>query len=370
MSVLSVLFYCFIAFAVIQITYYILFLSYFSVDNSKTKKAKNIPVSVIICAKNEAENLQENLPEIINQNYNNFEIILVNDASSDNTLDVMKAFKEQHNNITIVDVKPIEQFWGNKKYALTLGIKAANNDFLLFTDADCKPVSKFWIGLMSGQFSNTKSLVLGFGGYEKVKHSFLNKLIRFETLITAIQYFTYAKLGIPYMGVGRNLAYRKELFFNNSGFMSHMIIKSGDDDLFVNQVANSKNTAICFSKDSFTLSKPKTTFNGWLRQKRRHISTAKHYKFGHKFLLGLFYFSQILFWVLAIILLSWLMQWQIVVALLICRLILQYIAIGLSAKKLDTADITFFIPIFEIFLIIFQFVIFSANLISKPNHWK
>lgn len=370
MTLITVLFYCFIAITIIQLLYYFIFLNYFSLQKSESSKLKNVPVSIIVCAKNEAENLKENLPHILNQNYSNFEIVLVNDASWDDTLEVMKTFKAQYDSIQIVDVKTIEQFWGNKKYALTLGIKAAKNDFLLFTDADCKPTSKHWVSTMSSHFSNTKSLVLGYGAYKKTKFSFLNSLIRFETVITAIQYFAYAKLGMPYMGVGRNLAYRKELFFNNSGFMNHMDIKSGDDDLFVNEIASKKNTAICFSKDSFTISEPKTSFKDWFIQKRRHVSTSNHYKKSHKFILGLFYISQFSFWVLAIVLLSTLFQWKIVLTLIAFRFIVQLINFGYASKKLEASDLLFLAPVFEIFLISMQFSIFIANLISKPKHWK
>ncbi|MCK5400003.1 MAG: glycosyl transferase family 2, partial [Flavobacteriaceae bacterium] len=202
------------------------------------------------------------------------------------------------------------------------------------------------------------------------KHSFLNSLIRYETLLTAIQYFSYAKLGIPYMAVGRNLAYRKDEFFKANGFMSHMNIKSGDDDLFINQVASSKNTVLCFSKDSFTESLPETTFKAWFNQKRRHISTSKYYKLKHKLMLGLFYLSQLLFWVLGIILLSFIFKWEIVTLLILLRFIVQYISIGFSAKKLNEIDTIILLPFLEIFLIFSQFFIFISNLTSKPTHWR
>lgn len=112
-----------------------------------------------------------------------------------------------------------------------------------------------------------KTIVLGYGAYEKVKNSFLNKIIRFETMLTATQYFSWAKIGKPYMGVGRNLAYKKEEFFNVRGFMDHMKIRSGDDDLFINQAATKKNTAILYTPESFTFSEPKTTFSSWVYQK-------------------------------------------------------------------------------------------------------
>ncbi|RKE98275.1 glycosyltransferase [Ichthyenterobacterium magnum] len=342
----------------------------FSFHKESASTSKNIAISVLICAKNEAENLKQFLPSILEQEYQNFEVVLINDDSTDETLKVMEAFKEKHSSIKIVNVKTIEKFWGNKKYALTLGIKAATHNFLLFTDADCKPVSRHWISEMSSHFSNTKSIVIGYGAYKKIKGSFLNKLIRFETLLSATQYFSYAILGQPYMAVGRNLAYRKETFFVANGFMNHMEIKSGDDDLFINQVSNKLNTSISISKNSFTLSEPKTSFKAWIKQKQRHISTAKHYKFKHKIALGLFYTSQLLFWVLAILLLSTLFNWKIVLALITLRFSIQFISLGLISKKLNEKGLIILFPFLELFLITFQFYIFIKNLISKPQHWK
>ena len=282
----------------------------------------------------------------------------------------MESFKSNYSNIKIVDVKTIEAFWGNKKYALTLGIKASSNNFLLFTDADCQPVSNQWIKEMSAHFSNTKSIVLGYGAYGKIKGSLLNKLIRFETLLTATQYFSYTLIGLPYMAVGRNLAYRKELFFETSGFINHIKVKSGDDDLFINQIANAQNTAICVSKESFTESISKSTLKEWISQKRRHISTAKYYKFKHKLLLSVYYISQLLFWILAIILLSTKTFWEIVAGLVLLRFLILFMSLGKASKKLNEGDLIPFFPILEVFLISLQFFIFIKNLISKPTHWK
>ena len=370
MIVLNIIFYTFIIIVFIQLIYYGFIFSRFAFAKSKTPIQKNIAVSVIICAKNEAENLQQFLPLILEQEYPDFEIVLINDASHDNTLDVMESFAKKHSNIKIVNVENIEAFWGNKKYALTLGIKVATNDFLLFTDADCKPVSKYWIAEMSRHFSNTKSIVIGYGAYKKTKHSFLNTLIRYETLLIAIQYFSYIKFGVPYMAVGRNLAYRKEEFFKVKGFMRHMSIRSGDDDLFINQVATSLNTTLCFSKNSFTESLPETSFKDWFKQKRRHISTSKYYKLKHKLMLGLFYISQLLFWILGIILLAFIFKWEIALTLILLRFIVQYISIGFSAKKLDELNTIVLLPFLDLFLIISQFFIFISNLTSKTNNWR
>lgn len=368
---LEYLFITFIVIFCIQLIFYLFIFGSFALFNNKlTKSSLSQPISVLICAKNEAKNLTKNLPSLLKQRYNNFELILINDCSNDNTLEVMKQFKEESNiPIKIVDVYENEQFLGSKKYALTLGIKSASYEHLLFIDADCKPISENWIAEMVHYFSNQYQLVLGYGAYKKIEKSFLNKLIRFETLFTAIQYFSYSKIGIPYMGVGRNLAYTKTLFLSINGFVKHLKIKSGDDDLFVNQVGTKQNTINCYSPNSFTESYPKTTFKEWIQQKRRHISTASYYKPIHKLLLGTFYSSQLLFWVLSLLLLGFFYKWQIIFGLIFLRILIQYIIIGYSAKRLNEKDLILYAPFLELFLIIIQMFIFIKNLILKPKHW-
>tara|TARA_R100000935_G_C2829535_1_gene164244 strand:+ start:1117 stop:2217 length:1101 start_codon:yes stop_codon:yes gene_type:complete len=358
-------------FILITLVNILFFIGYFSFASAKESFLNATPpVSVIICAKNEADNLKDFIPFILEQNYPNFEVILVNDASIDNTLEVMEYFEQLDPRVRLVDVQNNEAFWGKKKYALTLGIKKAKNSTLLFTDADCRPESNLWISEMASNFEQNKSIVLGYGGYLKNKGSFLNKLIRYETLLTAIQYFSFAKWGIPYMGVGRNLAYTSQEFYSQNGFATHLHIRSGDDDLFVNQAGTNDNTAIKFHRDSITRSIPKTDFSTWILQKRRHISTAKFYKKKHKFLLASFYISQIGFWLLLLTLLILNIYWPIVVGILVLRLLIQYTIYYKSAKKLDEMDLLWFIPFLEVFLIFTQLSIFSMNVFSKPTNWK
>lgn len=366
--ILPVVFYTLVVFAGIQIIYYLFFTTFLFIDKKHKNSTKEIPISVIICAKNEAKNLQQFLPFIIEQNYKNFEIVLINDASSDETLEVMETFKEENANIKIINVKNTEAFWGNKKYALTLGIKAAKHEHLLFTDADCKPVSKNWIANMTKNFSDAKTIILGYGKYKKEK-SLVNLFVRFETLLTAIQYFSYTKLGSPYMAVGRNLAYTKTEFFNVKGFIKHIKIKSGDDDLFIQDAANKKNTIICTRANSFTESLAPTTFKAWFQQKRRHISTANYYKITHQFFLGLFFVSKVFFLILAIFS-FFTYSWKIILPIVLTYYLIQFLVIGFSAKKLRESKIIYFLPFLEIGLLLFQFSIFITNLITKPNHWK
>ena len=360
----------FIAVVVIQFLYYIVFFGKFSFAKPQISTPKRVPISIIVCAKNEEENVKNFIPLLAEQNYPDYEIVLIDDASSDETLEIFEAFEKQYSNVKLVKVQNNEAFWGNKKFALTLGIKAAKNEYLLFTDADCYPKTTEWIKEMSAQFTKEKTIVLGYGAYEKIKNSFLNKIIRFETLLTATQYFSWAKLGKPYMGVGRNLAYKREEFFKVNGFIDHMKIRSGDDDLFVNQAASKANTAVCYLPDSFTYSKPKTSFKEWFTQKRRHISSAKNYKLFDRNQLALFYCSQLLFLILPIVLLSFQYQWITVLSLIGFRYLFAWITMGFAAGKLKEKDVMYWFPIIEITLIITQLNIFITNTFSKPVHWK
>lgn len=367
---LLTLFCLFVTIVVVQFLYYIVVFGKFAFAKPQTGTPKRIPISVIVCAKNEEENVKNLISLLLEQNYPQFEIVLIDDASSDATLDIFEEFEKLHSNIKLVKVENNEAFWGNKKYALTLGIKAAKHEYLLFTDADCVPSSKDWIANMSSQYTMEKTIVLGYGAYDKIGGSFLNKIIRFETLLTATQYFSWAKLGKPYMGIGRNLAYKREEFFKVRGFMDHMKIRSGDDDLFVNQAAEKKNTTVCYLPDSFTYSKPKTSFKEWFTQKRRHVSTANHYKNFDRNQLGLFYVSQLLFLLLPIILLAFQFQWIAVVSIIGFRYIFAWITMGFAAGKLKEKDVMYWFPIIEIVLVFTQLNIFVTNTFSKPVSWR
>ncbi|MEL1241998.1 glycosyltransferase [Flavobacterium flavipallidum] len=362
--------YFFIVIVVIQIAYYLGVFGKFAFAKAQKITPKRIPISVIVCAKNEEENVAKYVPLLAEQNYPDFEIVLIDDASSDNTLELFESFEKQYSNIRLVKVENNEAFWGNKKYALTLGIKAAKKEYLLFTDADCFPTSKDWITAMSSQFTLHKTIVLGYGGYEKIANSFLNKVIRFETVLTAIQYFSWAKLGHPYMGVGRNMAYKKEEFFKVNGFINHIQVRSGDDDLFINEAANGSNTTVAYTPESFTYSEPKKTFKEWFTQKRRHVATAKHYKTVDQLQLGFFFSSQLLFIVLATILLAFQFQWILVLSLVGLRYLCAWICIGFSAGKLKEKDIKFWFPIVELALVFTQINVFFTNIFSKPVNWK
>ncbi|MFD2573453.1 glycosyltransferase [Spirosoma soli] len=258
-------------------------------------------VTVIVCARNELANLTELLPLLNSQNYPTFEVLVMDDRSTDGTDRYLEHEIGDLSQVRFIRIDKEHEHVTSKKYALTIALKKALYPTVLLTDADCRPASADWLTTMVAPLGNNKKeIVLGFSPYES-QPGLLNLLIRAETLFTAVQYFSLALAGRPYMGVGRNLAYRKHLFFANRGFYTHMNVLGGDDDLFINEVATRRNTAICLDPATFTWSKPKETWSEWRRQKRRHLSVGKHYKRGNKIRLGLLSGSHVLTWLLALV---------------------------------------------------------------------
>lgn len=289
------------------------------------RKKSSKGVSVIICARNEAENLERFLALILEQDYPEFEVVVVNDCSTDHSEALLSEMKVKYQNLRFTNIPVNEKFTHGKKLALTIGLKAAAYEHVVLTDADCYPAGKMWLQSMAGNLEGEKDIVLGYGRYERQK-GILNSIIRYETAFTALQYFSYALKGKPYMGVGRNLAYRKELFFQNKGFSSHYHIASGDDDLFVNQNAVKSNTSIAFGEEGHTISLPKKKTGEWIRQKRRHLTAGTLYSKGSRFRLGTELISRILLYttfILITVLSAWLWPAVILFGLfMIIRLII------------------------------------------------
>ena len=354
----------------IQMYYYTMQMSKVGFIKSQYNVNNNTPpVSVIICARNEFKNLRTFLLSVVEQDYPNYQVVVVNDCSWDESSKYLEEMEDAYPNLKVVSIQEQEKYPHGKKLALTLGIKAAEHEWLLLTDADCKPASKDWIRSMATNFSGDNEIVLGYGAYLKEK-GLLNKWIRFDTVYNALFYLSRALKGKAYMGVGRNLAYRKSLYFRNKGFANHYHILSGDDDLFVNETATKNNVAVELNPVSFTYSKPLTSFGDWLAQKKRHTSTGQYYKSGDKLLLGTYFFTLSLFYCSLIILFVLKLYPEIVVSMFIIRLITQMIIIHKGTQKLGEQDLTWFTPLFDIVLAFVYPVLWASNLFIKTKSWK
>ena len=354
----------------IQIFYYLFFFSRLAFFKNTTKDiTQTHAVSVIICARDEAANLAKNLPGSLVQSYSTtHEVIVVNDNSFDDSKYLLEEFERDFKHLKIVELKQEAKMIPGKKFPLSIGIKTAKYEIVLLTDADCVPSSELWIEKIQESYDDSTEIVLGYGAYHK-KKGLLNRLIRWETFHTALQYLSYALAGKPYMGVGRNLSYKKVIFFRHKGFSSFNHISSGDDDLFINIAATKNNTKINISPEAFTLSDSPSNWNQWIKQKRRHYSTAKYYKPLHKFLLGLYSLTHFLFFpilITAIAFYNW--QWSLLVFFI--RFIIQIIILYPSMKKLNEKDLFPFFLLLDLWMFFYYFI-FSITLILKPRtSWK
>jgi cellulose synthase/poly-beta-1,6-N-acetylglucosamine synthase-like glycosyltransferase len=360
------IFYAFVLVSAIQLFYYLYFFRRVAVYKTIEKeKSQQHPVSVIICARDEDENIARNLPGILVQTYpTTHEVIVVNDNSVDDTKYILAELQKTFKKLQVVDLTQEAKMIAGKKFPLSVGIKEAKHEIVLLTDADCVPASENWLFKMQDAFINGTEVALGYGAYHKMP-GFLNKAIRFETFHTALQYLSYALAGKPYMGVGRNLAYRRDLFFRNKGFSSINHIPSGDDDLFINRVATKKNTSVVIDPEAFTLSKPKQTWKEWRRQKDRHYSTGKFYRISHQFLLGLYTASFFFFYplfVLSVIFFDW--RWSLIPFAV--RLVTQAIIWKKAMKKLNEQDLFSWFFFWDIWMF-FYYIIFAPALWKKPR---
>ena len=367
-----------------QIFFYFRYLNISIRMKKKERKGKlifqqqKLPVSVIICARDETENLRKFLPEVLKQDYPDFEVIVVNDGGNEDTEILLRELKKEYPVLRSTFVPDGTTNLSTKKLALTLGIKAAKNEWLLFTDADCIPEGNQWITRMARNFSRDAGFVLGYGAYLTEK-GFLNRLITYDTLFNALQYLGFAATGMPYMGVGRNMAYRREIFFREKGFASTLHLRSGDDDLMVNQCADKKNTRIETSVESITWSQAEKTFRRWYYQKERHLSVSTFYRNASKLQLiveplsrGMFYLSGLAMLVFGVISLNWIMIASVLMLFLIKMLVLGII-INKSSKYYGGRKYVLLLPVFDILLPLLSAFIMTFGRMGKKAvniSWK
>ncbi len=357
----------------IQLFYYFRYYRRAAYFKTEKKEDSNTtpPLSVIICARNEARNIRNFLPLVLEQNYPDFEVVVVNDCSEDETADILDLLKKENDKLRISTIQPDLHFSHSKKLPMLIGIKAARYDHLVFIDADCKPITENWLRSVAESYSEGYDIIAGYGGYLAEK-GMLNKYIRFETMFIAMQYLGMAIAGRTYMAVGRNLAYRRSFFFDKGGFGPYNHVQSGDDDLFVNRNATSTNTGAIIGEESATISVPSHTFDQWARQKRRHYSTSKYYRFADKTRLFLEPFSRVSYYGLLLFFLITLISWPVVAAIALFRLITRAVIIKKATHTFNEQGIFFFSLFFDILHPLFSSVLYLTSSIKAKGEqtWK
>ncbi|MBE9466394.1 glycosyltransferase [Dyadobacter subterraneus] len=364
------LLYVLCAFVLIQLFYYLfIFTRLAFYGKSRNYESRPPGVTVLVCAWNERENLIELLPLLDAQEYPEFEVILLDDRSDDGSEDYMRENIHSWKHIRYIRINDEFSHVTPKKYALTVGMKQAKYPLALMTDADCRPDSLHWITSMASQITEQQDIVIGFSPYEKYP-GLLNWFIRCETFYTAVQYLSFSLAGLTYMGVGRNILYKTELFFANKGFYRHRHIMGGDDDIFLNEVATSNNTAISIEPESFVYSKPKTSWSTWLRQKRRHLAVSQFYRKRNKVMLGILSFSHMVIWLLGLVALGFgifnhdIFYLQELGVIIGTRWIIQWILFFIINRKLDRTVEWFSFPLMD-FAFFIYYIFFGLFVMTR-----
>jgi glycosyltransferase involved in cell wall biosynthesis len=368
LNIITILFLVMSSFLFINLLFTLFIFGRFAFYKKKNNTNFAEGVSIIIAARNEADNLFENLPYILEQQYPLFEVIIINHQSTDESAYILNAFSQQYKNLKVIEVEKSKHLRPGKKLPITLGVKAAKFEYLIFTDADCRPKGFHWLQNMANGFNNNKEIVLGFGPYHKSK-GFLNQIIRFDTTWIAINYFSMALNKLPYMGVGRNLGYTKKIFNSVHGFKDHYSVSSGDDDLFIQQAAKDNNYAIVIDESSYTYSTPHEHWDRWFFQKSRHYTTTPFYGVIKKTMLGIYPLTSILAWLTFVILMfNNEFRW-ITLSAFVFVLIVKWIILAKCFANLKEKSFHALFPFYDlIYTFLMPFVYYSSDK-KKTNKW-
>lgn len=311
------------------------------------------PVSVVLTARNDAAWLKENLVYLLEQDYPNFEVVVVDYLSHDDTQFVLKLLKDYYPHLKVVPFKEDVNLFQGKKYPLSIGIKSAKNDILLLADPDCTPKNMQWLrGMVKGYANKGTQIVLGFCGLKRTK-TLLGVMQQYDNLSYSSHYLGSALMGHPYTGSGRNLSYRRSFFFKQGAFIRHYSVAGGSDDLFVYQNATGDNTAVCIDSDACLSTEPKKTFGQWHRQRLDRVSTRNWHSISSRLLEDLLPLFNIAFYTMAVMLLiNGTLPWMVVAGLVAIKWAWQMVSFAQLCKRFDGGLAYLAAPLLEIYFIL------------------
>lgn len=252
-----------------------------SATDTDRKTASPLPaISVVIAAHDMAYELEHNLPILLEQDYApGFEVIVVDESSTDGTDNVLTRLKQRYTNLYTTFIPKSSHYLSRHKLALTVGIKAARNEWVIMTDADCRPENERWLAAMAEHCTDEHDIVLGYTNYTHDAKRFY----RFERLLTSCYTMRLAQRSIAYRYNGNNMAMRKSIFMSHNGFLKNLKYLRGEYDFIVNEYAERGRTAVTTHPDSFmrqNCPSNKTWANTHLfyMETRRHLKRSLTYR--------------------------------------------------------------------------------------------
>ena len=356
----------------VQLVYYYVIYGRFAFHRKKAALGfRDIPVSVVIVVRDDAAQVLQTLPYLLEQEYSFYEIVIVNDRSRDeNSLHAIKEYKERYPNIKIVDLSTAVSTSRGKKMAISMGIKCASYDHILLTSPNCKPASRQWLSLMAQNFQFQHRIVLGYNTFDKKKGPY-SHFLHYDNLVNAMQYFSHALMRSTYRGDLNNVAFLRQLFYNQKGFISYNHLLYGEEDIFIHRASSKNNTAIEFSPDAATVRQHTPQYRFWRIHKISLFYTRKFNSLKNRFLLGGFELTNLLFYILLVVsvitAIHQPLALYITLGIALLRIISLYIVTGISAKKLKETQI---IPYFLFYDILFSILNPLYWLSAKIHHKK
>jgi len=358
----------FAALALVQLFYFWGVFSALAFFKAKKQTDSFPPVSVVITANNQYNDLQKSLPSMLSQDYPDFEVVVVNDNSDDSSNELLEDFSKQYTNLKVVELKQSLNWFSGRKFPLSLGIKSATNNLILLTDPGCVPQSNGWIKAMTGSFTSNSEIVLGYSSYNTT--SKINKWFRFTAFYDALLYLSMALRGLPFKGIGKNMGYSRELFYRNKGFSSHYVISAGDDELFVNRAANKHNVAVVVSEEGTIKQVKKMSFSSWLAGEKNRLKIRRFFNIRDRMLIRAFSFTSFAFYGLLVTLLFLGVPIFLVGFIFALRFISMMLISALAQKRLSEKKLILLSPIFEIFLILIDFFIWVLLFFNRKKKWS
>lgn len=209
--------------------------------------ATPVRLTVVVVAHNHGDVLEENLRLMATQDYPSYEIIVVNDASTDDTADIITRAENRFNNVRHTFTPSTARHVSHSKLSITLGVLAAQSEWIVLTGGDCRPASAQWLASLSGAMTDGTDFVLGYSNFMRIP-KLLNSRLRLDRLLRLLRYFHAAQ---PAFGRGKavgahnaNVAFRKSVFLNEKGFYNQLALLGGEDILFVDHTARPGRTAV------------------------------------------------------------------------------------------------------------------------------
>ena len=351
----------------IQVLYSWFFLARLAFYKARPTSSDWAPVSVVLIASNRASDLRKNLGAFLNQDYPDFELVVVIDNSDDGSDELLEDMAREHANLKIVHLRQRLNWFSGRKFPLSLGIKSAKHDLILLSDPGCRPVSQNWISEMAAAYHAGQEIVLGYASY--ATRSSINKWLRFTAFYDALFYLSAALSGLPFKGIGKNLSYTRQLFYASKGFSSHYTIRDGDDELFVNMTAKKTNARIQISEEARVVQVKKVSFAKWLSSEKSRLRIRRFFKFRHRLLIRAFSFSAFAFYGLFAVLLILQAPLIPVFAIFALRFISIMLVFGFALKRLHEKNLLLLAPFFELFLIVIDAVLWFLLLFKPKRKW-